>query len=70
MKAYPKQGRGAKGVRCHKFLKNEDQIYFAKFVGTDPVVVDESDKDIAGLEIDAKRDGTGKKIKTFVAGAN
>jgi DNA gyrase subunit A len=70
MKTYPKQGRGAKGVRCHKFLKNEDQIYFAKFVGTVPVVVDELDKEIAGLEIDAKRDGTGKKIKTFVAGAN
>lgn len=70
MKAYPKQGRASKGVRCHKFLKNEDQLYFAKFVGPEPTVFDDSDKPIAGLAIESKRDGTGKKIKSFVAGAN
>lgn len=70
MKAYPKQGRGSKGVRCHKFLKNEDQIYFAKFVGTDPKLFDEAEKEITGSVVDAKRDGTGKKLKSFVAGAN
>jgi DNA gyrase subunit A len=70
MKAYPKQGRASKGVRCHKFLKNEDQVYFAKFVGSDPTVYDDSDKPIAGLAVEPKRDGTGKKIKSYVAGAN
>ena len=70
MKAYPKQGRASKGVRCHKFLKSEDQLYFAKFVGSEPVVFDEAGKEIASLEVDAKRDGTGKKIKTYVTGAN
>ena len=70
MKAYPKQGRASKGVRCHKFLKNEDQLYFAKFVGPEPTVFDDSDKPIAGLAIESKRDGTGKKNKSFVAGAN
>lgn len=70
MKAYPKQGRASKGVRCHKFLKSEDQLYFAKFVGSEPTVFDDSDKPIAGLAIESKRDGTGKKIKSFVAGAN
>lgn len=70
MKAYPKQGRASKGVRCHKFLKNEDQLYFAKFVGPEPTVFDDSDKPIAGLVIESKRDGTGKKIKSYVAGAN
>jgi DNA gyrase subunit A len=70
MKAYPKQGRASKGVRCHKFLKNEDQVYFAKFVGSDPTVFDDSDKPITGLAVEPKRDGTGKKIKTYVAGAN
>lgn len=70
MKAYPKQGRASKGVRCHKFLKNEDQLYFAKFVGPEPTVFDDSDKPITGLAIESKRDGTGKKIKSFVTGAN
>lgn len=70
MKAYPKQGRASKGVRCHKFLKNEDQLYFAKFVGSDPAVFDDADKAITGLVVDVKRDGTGKKIKSYVAGAN
>jgi DNA gyrase subunit A len=70
MKAYPKQGRASKGVRCHKFLKNEDQVYFAKFVGSDPTVYDDSDKPITGLAVEPKRDGTGKKIKSYVAGAN
>lgn len=70
MKAYPKQGRASKGVRCHKFLKNEDQVYFAKFVGSDPTVYDDSDKPITGLAVEPKRDGTGKKTKSYVAGAN
>ena len=70
MKAYPKQGRASKGVRCHKFLKNEDQLYFEKFVGPEPTVFDDSDKPIAGLAIESTREGTGKKIKSFVAGAN
>lgn len=70
MKAYPRQGRASKGVRCHKFLKSEDQLYFAKFVAQTPTVFDESGKEIPGLEVEAKRDGTGKKIKSFVAGAN
>lgn len=70
MKAYPKQGRASKGVRCHKFLKNEDQIYFAKFVGSDSAVFDDADKPISGLVLEPKRDGTGKKIKSYVAGAN
>ena len=67
---YPGKGRGTGGVRCHKFLKNEDQIYFAKFVGTDPKLFDEAEKEITGSVVDAKRDGTGKKLKSFVAGAN
>jgi DNA gyrase subunit A len=70
MKAYPKQGRASKGVRCHKFLKSEDQLYFAKFADKTAVVFDESGKEIKGLEVDAKRDGTGKKIKAFVTGAS
>jgi DNA gyrase subunit A len=70
MKAYPKQGRASKGVRCHKFLKNEDQVYFAKFVGPEPDVFDDMDKRITGLVIEPKRDGTGKKVKTLISGAN
>lgn len=69
IKTFPKQGRGSKGVRCHKFLKAEDQLYFAKFAGKDPILFDESEKEIKAPAIEPKRDGSGKKISAFIAAA-
>jgi DNA gyrase subunit A len=70
LKTYPKQGRGSKGVRCHKFLKAEDQIYFAAFTVSEPTIFDENEKAIKGPAIEVKRDGTGKKVASYVAAAN
>lgn len=69
LKTYPKQGRGSKGVRCHKFLKNEDQLYFARFTAKDTVLFDEGEKVLKSPAVEAKRDGSGKKLSTYLAGA-
>lgn len=69
IKTYPKQGRGSKGVRCHKFLKAEDQLYFAKFAGKDVTIFDESEKVIKAPAVEPKRDGSGKKASAFIAAA-
>ena len=69
IKTFPKQGRGSKGVRCHKFLKAEDQLYFATFAGKEPTIFDESEKTVKAPAIEPKRDGSGKKVSAFIAGA-
>ena len=69
IKTYPKQGRGSKGVRCHKFLKGEDQLYFAKFAGADTTIFDDSEKAIKAPAVESKRDGSGKKAAAFIAAA-
>ena len=69
IKTFPKQGRGSKGVRCHKFLKAEDQLYFATFAGKEPTIFDESEKTIKAPAVEPKRDGSGKKVSAFIAGA-
>lgn len=69
IKTYPKQGRGSKGVRCHKFLKGEDQLYFAKFAGVDTTIFDDSEKAIKAPAVESKRDGSGKKAAAFIAAA-
>ena len=70
IKTYPKQGRGSKGVRCHKFLKNEDQLYFAVFTGAEPTIFDEAEKPLKAPAVEPKRDGSGKKASAFIAAAN
>ncbi len=69
LKAFPKQGRGSKGVRCHKFLKNEDQIYFARFTESTPTLFDEKESIVKSPAVDEKRDGSGKKSPSYIAGA-
>ena len=70
IKAYPKQGRGAKGVRCHKFLASEDQIYFARFTQAKPTLFDETESIIKSPSEVEKRDASGKKSAAFVFGAS
>ncbi len=69
IKTYPKQGRGSKGVRCHKFLKGEDQLYFAKFTGADTTIFDDSEKAVKAPPVESKRDGSGKKAAAFISAA-
>ena len=56
-------------MRCHKFLKAEDQLYFATFAGKEPTIFDESEKTIKAPAVEPKRDGSGKKVSAFIAGA-
>jgi DNA gyrase subunit A len=67
--AYPRKGRGAMGVRCHKFLKGEDQLYFASIVNASPTLFDLDDNVIASPTVDVRRDGSGSAISDYVGSA-
>ena len=67
--AYPRKGRGAMGVRCHKFLKGEDQLYFARIVSASPTLFDLDDNVIASPTVDVRRDGSGSAISDYVGSA-
>jgi DNA gyrase subunit A len=69
IKSFPKQGRGTRGVRCHKFLKAENQLYFAKFTNRVSQLFDETERALSSPALDAKCDGTGKKASGFIGGA-
>lgn len=61
---FPVKGRATGGVRAHKFIRNEDQIYFA-WTGNPEFLAAASDgKPIdLGLEL-SKRDASGSKLAT------
>ena len=67
--AYPRKGRGAMGVRCHRLLKGEDQLYFACVASSNPQVYDLDDRRIAAPEVDDRRDGSGVAASEYVGGA-
>lgn len=62
---YPSKGRGTMGVRCHKFNKNEDQLYFAA-AGLDKSLFTEDGKKLELPEI-SKRDGSGQRQAATIA---
>jgi DNA gyrase subunit A len=64
--AYPRKGRGAMGVRCHKFLKGEDQLYFASLAASQPTLLDLDEKPITGPVVDQRRDGSGTAASDYV----
>lgn len=66
LSAYPRKGRGAMGVRCHKFLKGEDQLYFASVTTSTPMAFDSDDKPVALPEVDERRDGSGSKSDNYI----
>ena len=70
LSAYPRKGRGSMGVRCHKFLKGEDQLYFAKAVKAEFSAFDLDGKPMQLPVIDQRRDGSGAGIETYIGGAN
>jgi DNA gyrase subunit A len=67
--AYPRKGRGAMGVRCHKFLKGEDQLYFAALALSNPTLLDLDEKPIQAPVVDQRRDGSGAAASDYVDSA-
>jgi DNA gyrase subunit A len=67
--AYPEKGRATQGVRCHKFLKGEDQLYFAAVADLGNLV-DIDERPILEISIDPRRDASGTKVATAIFGAN
>jgi DNA gyrase subunit A len=67
--AYPRKGRGAMGVRCHKFLKGEDQLYFASLACAAPTLFDLDDRPISAPAVDQRRDGSGSSASDYVGSA-
>ncbi|MFM1950446.1 MAG: hypothetical protein RL418_133 [Actinomycetota bacterium] len=66
--AYPRKGRGSMGVRCHRFLKGEDQLYFAGLGDLSARLFDGDDTLVMQLSADDRRDGSGATSEGYVAG--
>jgi DNA gyrase subunit A len=61
---FPAKGRATGGVRSHKFIRNEDQLYFA-WAGTGEMLASTSDGKPIDLAIEpSKRDASGTKISS------
>ncbi|MEY4560106.1 MAG: hypothetical protein RL460_83 [Actinomycetota bacterium] len=67
--AFPRKGRAAMGVRCHKFLKGEDQLYFAALASSSPQLFDLDERPIATPAVDTRRDGSGASVESYVGSA-
>ena len=63
---FPAKGRATGGVRSHKFLRNEDQLYFASVVAANPVALAVDGKPIE-LPEPSKRDASGSSIGSVIA---
>jgi len=63
---FPSKGRATGGVRSHKFLRNEDQLYFASVVAANPAALAVDGKPIE-LPEPSKRDASGSSIGSVIA---
>ena len=65
---FPTKGRATGGVRAHKFIRNEDHLYFASLADLDPLGASADGKpiDILAIEL-AKRDASGTTIDMAIA---
>ena len=65
---FPAKGRATGGVRAHKFIRNEDHLYFAAISGEQPlgVSVDGKPVDVLAIEL-SKRDASGMPIDIAIA---
>ena len=65
---FPAKGRSTSGVRAHKFIRNEDQLYFA-WVGPADALAATVDGKPIDLDLEpAKRDASGSKISSALGG--
>jgi DNA gyrase subunit A len=59
---YPAKGRATGGVRCHRFLKDQDRLALA-WAGLPPARASDHDGGFRNLPaVDERRDGTGTKV--------
>ena len=66
---FPTKGRATVGIRAHKFIRDEDQLYFA-YVGKSPVLAcGSSGKAIEIKEKIAKRDASGTPLSSTILSA-
>jgi DNA gyrase subunit A len=66
---FPAKGRATGGVRAHKFIRDENQLYFA-FVGDDPILAQTSSGKVLELDVKlAKRDASGTPVNATVVSA-
>jgi len=63
---FPSKGRATGGVRAQKFVRNEDQLYFAQVVQGEPMAVASDGKPVELPPI-AKRDASGSVIGSVIA---
>ncbi|HIT74209.1 MAG TPA: DNA topoisomerase IV subunit A [Candidatus Avipropionibacterium avicola] len=65
---YPGKGRATAGVRCHRFLRGEDQVITA-WVGPSPAIASATSGSPIDLgPVDGKRDGSGRAGSQPVGG--
>lgn len=65
---FPAKGRATGGVRAHKFIRNEDHLYFAAVVSSEPLGASADGKPIDLTVFDlAKRDASGTTIEIAIA---
>ena len=65
---FPSKGRSTSGVRAHKFIRNENQLYFA-WVGSADALAATVDGKPIDLDLEpAKRDASGTKITSALGG--
>jgi DNA gyrase subunit A len=62
---FPAKGRATGGVRAHKFVRNEDQLYFAAVVQGEPLALAADGKPVELPEL-AKRDASGTPLASVV----
>lgn len=66
LEEFPAKGRATGGVRAHKFIRNEDQIYFA-WAGNKNHLASTSDGKPIDLELESsKRDASGTKLSSTI----
>ena len=65
---FPAKGRATGGVRAQKFIRNEDHLYFAAIVSSEPLGASADGKpiDLSGIAL-AKRDASGTTIEIAIA---
>jgi len=64
---FPPKGRATGGVRGHKFLRNEDQLYFAAISNGVPAALASDGKPFELPEL-AKRDASGSSAHAIIGG--
>ncbi|MEO0024578.1 MAG: hypothetical protein RL196_1019 [Actinomycetota bacterium] len=65
---FPGKGRATGGVRAHKFIRNENELYLASVIEGQPVAASEDGKPVELPELKGKRDGSGTPLANVIAG--